>query len=52
MGAPLEGPVYKPQLDVGDPEFDSRRSKTPTSLGVFVAADLPIEKPAPFMGHW
>jgi len=46
----LEGPIYKPQHDVGDPEFDSRRSKTLT--GVFVAANLPIEKPAPFMGHW
>jgi hypothetical protein len=53
LGLPLEGPFYKPQPDVGDPEFDSRQSKTPnTLLGVFVAADLPIEKPAPFMGHW
>lgn len=45
---PLEGPIPKLQLDVGDPEFDSRRSKHSGFCSRWLT--LPI-KPLSW-GHW
>jgi hypothetical protein len=47
---PLEGPIYKPQLDVGDPEFDSRRSKPPPLTGGFRSRRPSHRKARPFHG--